>query len=362
MKISVNSTFSYIKFNVNYGSALQCFALQKYLKKRGHDVTLLRDYRANPIPIVKRFKYIKTGVLFCKKLHSLVKLQKFIKNNIALSARGYISYKQLVNNCPDVDCHIVGSDQIWHDAKNFRYLTYAPDDKLKMSYAASFGMSQISEQMKNTITPYLRRFDKISVREDSGVKIINDLGYEAIHVLDPTLLLNYQEYPYIKNIKYLIGKSTKYIYCYFLNLQSLEDVHYKNVKEYAEEKHMTIYVTAPLNYDLFSKEKGLLFPSVEEWLGLYHDAECIFTNTYHGLLFCIIFKKQFVFFYNSHSQGIDRFTSILSRLGLEDRMIDSNIDENIRVLLSQKIDYDKVYQKIDEWRSVTDKYFESVGL
>lgn len=360
MKISVNSTFSYIKFNVNYGSVLQCYALQKYLKKRGHNVTLLRDYRANPVPLLKRLKYVKTGSLFFKKLNCLAKLQKFIKKNISLSERGYISYKQLVDHCPSADCHIVGSDQIWHDAKNFRYLTYVPDDKLKLSYAASFGMSQINDQMKNAITPYLIRFKGIAVREDSGVKIINDMGYDAVHVLDPTLLLNYQEYPYVQNMKSKIGG--KYIYGYFLNLNSREDIHYKSIKSYAEEKGIPIYFTVPLNYDLFSEDKGVLFPSVEEWLGLYHDAECIFTNTYHGLLFCIIFKKEFVFFYNSQSQGIERFTSILLRLGLEERMVSDDIDNKINTLLNEKINYDEVYRKIHEWRKVTDKYFESMSI
>ena len=358
MKISVNSTFSYIKFNVNYGSALQCYALQRYLKKRGHDVRLLRDYRANPVLIIKRVQYIKTGKLFIKKLGSLIKMQRFIKENISLSEKGYISYRQLVSKCPNADCHIVGSDQIWHDAKNFRYLTYVPDDKIKLSYAASFGKSSISDQMKATIGPYLKRFDGISVRESSGVKIVNQLGYEAIHVLDPTLLLNYSEYPYSKNIKHLVGGNNEnFIFCYFLNLKSTTDIHLEAVQNYAQKEKKQLYIAAPLNYDMFENKNNLLFPGVEEWLGLYYAANCVFTNTYHGLLFCIIFKKQFVFFCNPRSQGVERFTSILGLLNLLDRIVGPDDVDRIELLMNSKIDYDSVYEKIREQQLITDKYF-----
>lgn len=365
MKISVNSTFSYIKFNVNYGSALQCYALQKYLKKRGHEVSLLRDYRANPFPIIKRLLYIKTGTLFVKKIISLIKLQGFIRKYISLSERGYISYKQLVKKCPDADCHIVGSDQIWHDAKNFRYLTYVPDDKIKLSYAASFGVSEISKQMKEKIRPYLKRFNGISVREKSGVKIINELGYKAVHVLDPTLLLDYPEYPYERDVSHLVksGKEDQsFIFCYFLNLQSTDDIHLETIQKYAQKETLPVYITAPLNYDMFKDHTNLLFPGVEEWLGLYHAAKCIFTNTYHGLLFCIIFRKQFVFFCNPHSQGIERFTSILSLLGLLDRMVGPNDTDRIEYLMNDKIDYNSVYDLIGQQRLITDEYFKKYNV
>jgi len=361
LKISVNSTFSYIKFNVNYGSALQCYALQKYLKKRGHDVTLLRDYRANPVPILKRLSYLKTGKLFFKKLVSLKKMQDFIKDNISLSSRGYVSYSQLVTHCPDADCHIVGSDQIWHDAKNFRYLTYVPDDKMKLSYAASFGMTKIGDQMGKTIQPYLSRFDKIAVRENSGVEIVNSLGYDATHVLDPTLLLDYSEYPYKKDVTDLVGKN-EFVYCYFLNLRETKDIHLEAIQQYVAENDKKLFVTAPLNYDMFDNEKGLLFPGVDEWLGLYHAANCIFTNTYHGLLFCIIFKKQFVFFCNPHSQGVERFTSVLDMIGLSDRMLGPSDVNRISEIMEQKIDYEVVYEKIRNQRLITDNYFAEVGI
>lgn len=319
MKISVNTTFSYIKFNLNYGSALQIFALQKYLIQRGHDVALLRDYRANPKFILKRIKYIRYVRGFCAKAKALSALQKFVKKYIKLSKRGYFTYRSLVKHCPDADCHIAGSDQIWHSANNFRYLTYVPDDKLKLSYAPSFGRAVISDKMKDEIRPYLKRLDGISVREASGVKIVQSIGFEAVHVLDPTLLLNWEQYPYED-----VGESN-YYYCYFLNLSDKTDVPFDQIKDLSQKEHFKLYVTAPLNYPMFyERDQGyqLLFPRVEKWLGLYKNAECIFTNTYHGLLFCIIFKKSFVFFVQNGSSSVEneRFYSLLTELSLTDRV------------------------------------------
>ena len=95
MKISINSTYSYIRTNINYGSTLQCYALQKYLKKRGHDPEHLRDYRANPVLILKRLKNIKCFKPFCAKAVAQFEMGRFIKDNIAVSTKGYISEKAM---------------------------------------------------------------------------------------------------------------------------------------------------------------------------------------------------------------------------------------------------------------------------
>lgn len=358
MKISINSTFSYIKFNLNYGSALQCYALAEYLKKRGHKPEHLRDYRANPVFIIKRLKNIRYFRGFFKKAGAMHQMQKFIKKYISLSKRGYLSDRALKKHPPQVDCYIAGSDQIWHNANNFRYLTYAPDNSLKLSYAASFGKAEISDDMKNTIKPYLKRFDGISVREKSGVDIIESMGLSASWVIDPTLLLDYEQYPYKKTDK------SNYFYCYFLNIHEKDDVHFSVIQNTAEKVGKNLFVTAPLNYMLFSDD-NTLFPSVEEWLGLYKDADCIFTNTYHGLLFCIIFKKQFIFFTQNRGQKKEneRFNSLLSLLCLQDRMVTGeNCEEKINALLEKEIDYNKVYEIIAHKREETDAFFESFNI
>lgn len=357
MKISINSTFSYIKFNLNYGSALQCYALQRYLIKRGHTVSHVRDYRANPVYILKRFKNLKYPKAFFRKARAQILLQHFIKNHIALSERGYLSYDRLVKHCPEADCHIAGSDQIWHNANNFRYLTYVPNEKIKLSYAASFGKASISDKMKETICPYLAGFDGITVREKSGVEIISSMGYEAEHVLDPTLLLDMEEYP-CEQIK-----KSGYCFCYFLNLSDKNDISYDQICAYSKETRKELFITVPLNYPLFLND-NLVFPSVQEWLGFYKNADCIFTNTYHGLLFCIVFRKQFLFFVqkgNTEAEN-ERFLSLLQMLNLSDRMVSKADKDTIAERMQQPIDYERVYAAIQEQRQITDRFFERYGI
>ena len=171
MKISINSTYSYIRTNINYGSTLQCYALQKYLKKRGHDPEHLRDYRANPVLILKRLKNIKWFKPFCAKAVAQFEMGRFIKDNIAVSTKGYISEKAMYKNCPKADCFIAGSDQIWRNPTGSRFLNYAPDEAIKLSYAASFGRTSLPKEIAEKIKPWLNRFDGISVREKTAVNI-----------------------------------------------------------------------------------------------------------------------------------------------------------------------------------------------
>lgn len=358
MKISINSTFSYIKFNLNYGSALQCYALQKYLRDRGHNPEHLRDYRANPVYILKRLKNIRYFRSFNAKRRAMGKMQKFIKKYMDFSKRGYLSDSALRKHPPQVDCHIAGSDQIWHNDNLFRYLNYAQDDTLKLSYAASFGKSNISDKMKENIKPYLQKFDGISVREKSGVDIISSMGLDARWVLDPTLLIDSDAYPCKE------CASTVYFYCYFLNLSDKESVHFSDIKKISKSMGKELKVTAPLNYMMFTDENPI-FPSVEEWLGLYKNADCIFTNTYHGLLFCIIFRKQFVFFSQTSGQKAEneRFYSLLELLCLEDRLVSADASaDDIASLAVKQIDYSKVYEIIQEKRLITDEFFSKFGI
>ena len=303
MKISINSTYSYIRTNINYGSTLQCYALQKYLKKRGHDPEHLRDYRANPVLILKRLKNIKYFKPFCAKAVAQFEMGRFIKENIAVSTKGYISEKAMYKNCPKADCFIAGSDQIWRNPTGSRFLNYAPDEAIKLSYAASFGRTSLPKEIAEKIKPWLSRFDGISVREKTAVTMVESIvDKEVVQVLDPTLLLDMGEYPYA-NIE-----EKNYCYCYFLNLGDKKNVSFDEIKRYAADENMKLIVTSPSNYTLFLNENPI-FPTVEKWLGLYKNANCIFTNTYHGMLFCIIFKKQFLFFVQKGSGAAenDRF-------------------------------------------------------
>ena len=262
-----------MKNNLNYGSVLQCFALEKYLSDRGHEASVVRDYRMNPIILLRRLKNIRYFRSFCAKLYAQRQVSRFIKNRMLVSKNMYLSYSGLVKKCPDADLHIACSDQIWRNANISRFLSYVPDEKKKISYAASFGQVALSEEMKSIVEPLLRRFDGLGVREQAGVNILHSVGLEGQLVLDPTLLLDSDIYPSVRN-----EAKVGYSYCYFVNLKKQSDIPFEAIKEYARDYSLEALVSSPTDYRFFQGEK-LLFPSVEEWLGLFQGANCIFTNT-----------------------------------------------------------------------------------
>ncbi|MDO5336994.1 MAG: polysaccharide pyruvyl transferase family protein, partial [Eubacteriales bacterium] len=128
-------------------------------------------------------------------------------------------------------------------------------------------------------------------------------------------------------------------------------------------EHMKLLITSPSNYSLFLDENSI-FPTVERWLGLYKKAKCIFTNTYHGMLFCIIFRKQFLFFVQNGVGAAenDRFYSLMSMLHLKDRMVKEEDASQLSEKMKKKIDYERVYKIIKEERIRTDTFFEKYGV
>lgn len=344
--------------NINYGSTLQCYALQRYLQKRGHLPEHLRDYRANPFLILKRLKNIKYFRLFFAKAKAQMSMQHFIKKYITLSKYGYFTEKAMFKHCPKVDCFIAGSDQIWRNANGSRYLNFAPDNAIKISYAASFGMEKIPSDMEEQIRKWLARLNGISVRENTAVEMVENLvGKKALKLIDPTLLIDGDEYPYVQVEK------ENYCYCYFLNLNSKRDVCFEAIEEFTLAENLELLITAPSNYNLFL-DKNPIFPSVEEWLGYYKNADCIVTNTYHGMLFCIIFKKQFLFFAQEgrSEKENDRFYSLMSMLNLEDRLITREDVALFSKKMQTTINYEKVYSILRSERIRTNMFFEEYGI
>lgn len=184
------------------------------------------------------------------------------------------------------------------------------------------------------------------------------MGLQGQMLLDPTLLLDSEEYP-CKNYP-----QEQFSFCYFLNLNSKLDVPFEGIKEYCSSNKEKVFVTAPISYPMF-RDDNLVFPSIEEWIGLYKSANHVFTNTYHGLLFCIIFRKQFLVClqHNGNHPENERFISLLNLLNLQDRIMyptDSHCE--IQRKMEASIDYSTVENVIERMRIKTDDYFKEYGL
>ena len=312
--------------HLNYGGILQAYALQRVLQDMGHDVVYIEwspyDFRLASLRLYlwrvkyKLLKDRKTIVFFeFKRNRFYKKISVFTKNNISI-----LPIKDLHED--DFDVLIVGSDQIWRPVyiPNIEeaYLGFAKDwDVRRIAYAASFGVadwSEYSEEQTVVCRELIKKFDAVSVREDSGVELCrNYLGVDAVHVLDPTMLVDTKHY--IRHINSCKKRYPKRM-CLAYILDEADD---KLAVLNSVAKYQGYNVRQWKNIDV----PNIKNPTVEEWLKGFHDAEFVFTDSFHGCVFSIIFNKPFIAFGNE-GRGMARFDSLLKMFGLEELLITSS--------------------------------------
>ena len=311
--------------HLNYGGILQAYALQRVLQDMGHDAVYIEwmpyNYRLASLKIylwrflLKIFRNRAVIVfLEIKRNRFYNKISKFAKNNIVILPIGDLQEQ-------DIDTLIVGSDQIWRPLyiSNIEdaYLGFAKDwDVRRIAYAASFGVadwSEYSEAQTQVCSELIKNFDAISVREDSGVDLCrNYLGVDAKHVLDPTMLVDVKHYMcHINNCKKQYPKCMCLAYI-------LDEADDKLAVLNSVAKYQGYNICQWKNIDV----PNIKNPTVEEWLKGFHDAEFVFTDSFHGCVFSIIFNKPFIAFGNE-GRGMARFESLLRQFGLEQFFIKS---------------------------------------
>lgn len=309
----------------NYGGILQNYALQQVLKEMGHDAITI-DYMSH-FSLKKYIIYtLKTIclILLNKKRKFLTfynnrnqKNHQFVNQYITktYSTKKYAS--KIIDNYK-LDSLVVGSDQVWRPEYNNdlydMYLSFASDrnNLIKIAYAASFGVDQWTYTKRQTIKckKLVKHFNAISVRENSAVKLCKDfLDVKAIQVLDPTLLIGKKKYEEL--CKDVPVDKTSFLAAYILDLnKEKEEFIYKIGKE------------NNLPVKIFRADNNAAL-SIQEWLAVFRDAKSIITDSFHGTLFSIIFKKNFLTMANT-SRGLSRFKTILGDLQLENHLLFEN--------------------------------------
>ena len=228
----------------NYGASLQAFALQTFLEKDGHNVEII-DYKpdyidfpykvstfVHPDSPVRRFTDkcsiirllygIKRYLWYIPTIGRKRAFDRFTKQYLKLTKK-YSCNDGLSKDVPAADTYIVGSDQVWNSITMLNgsdsafYLQFAPKSKKRLSYAASFGSISVSEKHKDIIKQWLSTFDAISVRENSGVEVLQDLGIKGTHVCDPVFLLSKEEWIHNLNIS---KNDEKYVLIYNLTAKN----------------------------------------------------------------------------------------------------------------------------------------------
>ncbi|MBO7105497.1 MAG: polysaccharide pyruvyl transferase family protein [Fibrobacter sp.] len=340
----------------NYGQLLQCFALIRFLSFLGCDPKLLKvDTHVDTTFFHKVLTFL--FLLFSpKKLYKVILNKKLGHKSKSINIsypRNFEAFrdkyipstkkfrvKDIFSNPPCYDAFISGSDQVWNALSPFYFLKFAPKGSKKIAYAASMGGFTPCGKEMTALKEYVKDFDYISLREKQAVKYFkqNDI-YEADYVPDPTLLLSKKDYKELYEEK---KSKSPYIFLYLLGNKLRFDV--KKVYEYAKSRKMdVVYVASQGRCDDFEKK----YPTIEEWLSLIENAEMVVTNSFHGTVFAMIYRKKFVSILLSgvFAKMNDRIVDMLSKYGLKDRIYSGDLEEN-----EKDVDYDLFERLIEKER------------
>ena len=353
----------------NYGTILQNYALQRFLLNHGIEPTTIREHiygKQNLWAKLKRNLFsggivqiiLKIFTSLCKreiaKANQKRDFDSFREKNIAYTDKTYENYADLKNEQNEYDFFIAGSDQIWNfgndsvgDLRNrFKtvFFDFASPSAKKISCAASFGFPKFGKKIDNVIISYIKQFDFVSIRETSGVEYCKKLGLKSVVFQpDPTLLLEAASYR--KLIEEKNKPDNKYILLYLLNNTS--DFSITKLKKWAVRNNLDIvYVNGNL---LFPKIDFNVktYPTIPEWLALFDNAEFVFTNSFHGSVFSILFNKKFLTIrqsgkYNSQNSRVE---CLLQQFNLGHRFFSKKFEA-----VKDEIDFESVNQKLKNIR------------
>ena len=344
----------------NYGTQIQCFALQYYLRELGHEAYLVRYKRfgdrnpentpkqwilkaTNPFRIIRKLKsiYINTWQRIDTKIHD--RGSREFRNEYLLQSRIYNNYQELVDDPPDADLYIVGSDQVWNisykqkNNLNAFFLNYGSKETTRISFAASFGFESedLCIEYASIVEPMLKRFSGVSVREKEGIEICRRLGVvDAIQVCDPVFLLSTKQYKSIMDSTPVKIEKKRYVFVYNIVADSNLDIN--SIRDWARENNFdVIYVTG--HGRLGGKPK--INATIAEWIMYISDAECVVTNSFHGTAISLLFHKQVVAF---RLKGIAESSN--SRFDVLNFLAGKNIvareREEYKKLIKQEIDWE----------------------
>lgn len=296
--------------NGNYGSILQGYALQRYLRNEGYEVNNIDLHpsiveklkncfkQGNPfISLIKEKKVSVDARKACADSKAIErridKFDSFLRNEFCLT-HSYRKFGDLKEIIGKYDAYICGSDQIWSPMllSPSYYFDFLPDSAKKISYACSFGMSFVPNEKKKRIANWLNRYDAISVREEAGLNIVKELtDKDATINVDPTMLLCADEWNRIVTGERL--EKNSYMLCYFL---SYNEEQWKKSAEIAKEKGLKMIVI-PVTKESYQKGDTVICDvGPTDWINLIKHADMVATDSFHGCVFSIIYQRQFVVF------------------------------------------------------------------
>lgn len=374
-------------YNHNYGSILQAYAMQTVLNNTGSQVEILYYKKTNIfkqavrllyLPLLKATLKMKWKTIYCRLFQKetfkkiLVSREdafsQFIHDNMRFS-QVYAGREALIAGTKNYDCFVLGSDQVWNPMNlggDFYTMTFIPDDKVKITYAPSFGVAEIPDRQKAQTKKYLQRIEYISVRESDGVRIVKELtGRDVQQVVDPTILVDKVVWDEKKGNRLL---KENYILCYFISANPAyrafaQKLAKKTGLKLAVIPHVDEFVKADQNFGDIVPERVGPF----QFINLISNATYVCTDSFHGSVFSTLYERPFFTFSRYSGDGADstnsRLYSYLKLIAMENRMYQA--DHEITEVDLTAPDFTVAKENLERMRKESEKYLfgalDSVG-
>lgn len=342
----------------NYGAVLQAYALCKFLNNQGERVEVINYrpwYYRGSTKTKNKIKLVLRKIIRIPDNNKSEKVfYGFLKQHVPMTVE-YKDYDSLAKAELKADMFIAGSDQIWNfNLPNGRdkafYLDFAKSGK-KASYAASLGMDSLTNDQLDFLSDQLKKFDYVSLREKSAKRIIESAGVEDVCVVaDPVYLLHRDEWNCISKRPDNIP-SGNYILVYAFNRQ-------REIFEFGKKlAHKYGYKLLSVNTfweDILNNTDCYYWNCMpEEFIYLISHAECVVTNSFHGLSFSMIFNRPVILF-EKDDKGNSRMNDLIDTLGA-DEVRDATVKEQVII---PKIDFDNINRNIKEYRERSIQYLD----
>lgn len=355
----------------NYGNRLQNYALQEVLRSLDFDVeTIINNRKKTNVEKVYNLLNCSPKEIYNKIYNRIYRKTTNNKNNykyrIAKRTEifkkftlDYINetiYSISKNNIPEnlsdkYDYFVAGSDQVWNPSNlggsSIYFLTFA-DKYKRITYAPSFGVSEIAEEYIENYKEWISGIHKLSVREDDGARIIKDLtGRDATVLVDPTLLLTKEAWMTIS--KEAVNKPKgKYLLTYFLG--EVPEIYKGQIKRIAKKNNLEIIKLG----DITEQETYITGPS--EFIDYVNSCSIFCTDSFHGVVFSILMEKPFIVY---EREGLSlsmfsRINTLLKKFDLNSRKVE-NIRTNEEAF---NIDYSHVPPLLEAERNKAFNYLK----
>lgn len=317
---------------------MQCFALQKKIEK-----SRVLAISENISPYIKKqhpiiWPFILFIILIKKNIKKIIiPLLNDWQKITSIECSSFSECESFMNAESTI---IVGSDQVWNSdftpkMENFYFANFAGKNIHRISYAASLGKKRWPKEFEKKVIPLLQKFDAISVREESSVSYLQKLGIKNVAcVCDPTIL--HKADFYRKNFCYkCISCEFTFVYRIRENISdSIKSIFCNQVNEVYLQNRKTIV-------------------SVSKWLQYIDYSKFVVTDSFHCVVFCLLFHKPFLVILNQSKriEMNERFSTLLGKVGLEYRcLIGNEHSAKVDQLLNKSIDWQKVDLILDEMR------------